>query len=195
MVANEKQKNRSSLTAKGAYPLPPGDAYGITDKGFFLDSNGDPYRNQGGRLIPDGEYSPRKHGALIPKGLVKENSKRSELLATEPKDIMEVTSKGFFIDKNGKVYMQTKGRLYDAGGYDDTIHGDIVPRGVVQKNKNRGELIAGKFPARIGTPLSQEDALRAIQVANQNRIAGGMTNKQYQDFRETLRNQLMLGEV
>ena len=127
--------------------------------------------------------------------MAEKKSRRSELLAIEPKDIMEVTSKGFFIDKDGKVYMQTKGRLYDAGGYDDTIHGEIVPRGVVQKNKNRGELIAGKFPARIGTPLSQEDALRAIQVANQNRIAGGMTKKQYQDFRETLRNQLMLGEV
>ena len=127
--------------------------------------------------------------------MAEKKSRRSELLAIEPKDIMEVTSKGFFIDKNGKGYMQTKGRLYDAGGYDDTIHGDIVPRGVVQKNKNRSELIAGKFPARIGTPLSQEDALRAIQTANQNRIAGGMTNKQYQDFRETLRNQLMLGEV
>ena len=195
MVANEKQKNRSSLTAKGAYPLPPGDAYGITDKGFFLDSNGDPYRNQGGRLIPDGEYSPRKHGALIPKGLVKENSKRGELLATEPKDIMEVTSKGFFIDKNGKVYMQTKGRLYDAGGYDDTIHGDIVPKGVVQKNKNRGELIAGKFPAKLGTPISQEDALKAIQTANQNRLAGGMTRSQYNKFRQTLGAQMMLGEV
>tara|TARA_B100000941_G_C28347148_1_gene469877 strand:- start:399 stop:779 length:381 start_codon:yes stop_codon:yes gene_type:complete len=126
---------------------------------------------------------------------VEKKSRRSELLAIEPKDIMEVTSKGFFIDKDGKVYMQTGGRLYDAGGYDDTIHGDILPKGVVQKNKNRGELLAGKFPARIGTPLSQEDALRAIQVANQNRIAGGMTKKQYQDFRETLRNQLMLGEV
>ena len=195
MVANEKQKNRSSLTAKGAYPLPPGDAYGITDKGFFLDSNGDPYRNQGGRLIPDGDYSPRKHGALIPKGLVKENSKRSELLATEPKDIMEVTSKGFFIDKNGKVYMQTKGRLYDAGGYDDTIHGDIVPKGVVQKNNNRGELIACKFPAKLGTPISQEDALKAIQTANQNRLAGGMTRSQYNKFRQTLGAQMMLGEV
>ena len=127
--------------------------------------------------------------------MAEKKSRRSELLAIEPKDIMEVTSKGFFIDKDGKVYMQTGGRLYDAGGYDDTIHGDILPKGVVQKNKNRGELIAGKFPARIGTPLSQEDALRAIQTANQNRIAGGMTNKQYQDFRETLRNQLMLGEV
>ena len=195
MVANEKQKNRSSLTAKGAYPLPTGDAYGITDKGYFLDSNGPPYRNQGGRLIPDGEYSPRKHGALIPKGLVKENSNRSELLAAEPRDIMEVTSKGFFIDKDGKVYMQTKGRLYDAGGYDDTIHGDIVPKGVVQKNNNRSELIAGNFPAKLGTPISQEDALKAIQTANQNRLAGGMTRSQYNKFRQTLGAQMMLGEV
>ena len=127
--------------------------------------------------------------------MAEKKSRRSELLAIEPKDIMEVTSKGFFIDKNGKVYMQTKGRLYDAGGYDDTIHGDIVPRGVVQKNKNRSELIAGKFPARIGTPLSQEDALRAIQTANQNRIAGGMTRSQYNKFRQTLGAQMMLGEV
>ena len=75
MAANGKQKNRKSLKiAKGAYPLPPGDAYGITDKGFYLDRNGDPYRNEGGRLVPDGDYSPRRHGALIPKGLVKRNS-------------------------------------------------------------------------------------------------------------------------
>ena len=108
---------------------------------------------------------------------------------------MEVTSKGFFIDKDGKVYMQTKGRLYDAGGYDDTIHGDIVPRGVVQKNKNRSELIAGNFPAKLGTPISQEDALKAIQTANQNRLAGGMTRSQYNKFRQTLGAQMMLGEV
>ena len=59
--------------------------------------------------------------------MAEKKSRRSELLAIEPKDIMEVTSKGFFIDKDGKVYMQTKSRLYDAGGYDDTIHGEIVP--------------------------------------------------------------------
>ncbi len=108
---------------------------------------------------------------------------------------MEVTSKGFFIDKDGKVYMQTKGRLYDAGGYDDTIHGEIVPRGVVQKNKNRGELIAGKFPAKLGTPISQEDALKAIQNARQNVLGGGMTESQYKKFRKTLGAQLMIGEV
>ena len=127
--------------------------------------------------------------------MAEKKSRRSELLAIEPKDIMEVTSKGFFIDKDGKVYMQTKGRLYDAGGYDDTIHGEIVPRGVVQKNKNRGELIAGKFPAKLGTPISQEDALKAIQNARQNVLGGGMTESQYKKFRQTLGAQLMIGEV
>ena len=77
MAANEKVKNRKSLKlAKGAYPLNPGDAYGITDKGYYLDRNGDPYRNVGGRLVPDGDYSPRRHGTLIPKGLVKRDSMR-----------------------------------------------------------------------------------------------------------------------
>ena len=127
--------------------------------------------------------------------MAEKKSRRSELLAIEPKDIMEVTSKGFFIDRNGKVYMQTGGRLYDAGGYDDTIHGDILPKGVVQKNKNRSELIAGNFPAKLGTPISQEDALKAIQTANQNRLAGGMTQSQYKKFRQTLGAQMMLGEV
>ena len=76
MAANGKQKNRNSLkVAKGAYPLPIGDVYGITDKGFYLDRNGDPYKNQGGRLIPDGDYNPRKHGALIPDGLVQKNNR------------------------------------------------------------------------------------------------------------------------
>ena len=80
MAANGKQKNRKSLkVAKGAYPLPIGDVYGITDKGFYLDRNGDPYKNQGGRLIPDGDYNPRKHGALIPDGLVQKNKKRDGL--------------------------------------------------------------------------------------------------------------------
>ena len=135
MAANGKQKNRRSLkVAKGAYPLPIGDVYGITDKGFYLDKNGDPYRNEGGRLVPDGDYRPRRHGALIPDGLV-------------------------------------------------------------QKNKNRGELLAGNFPARIGTPLTQEDALKAIQTANQNRLAGGMTRSQYNKFRKILGAQLMIGEV
>ena len=98
---------------------------------------------------------------------MEKKSRRSELLAIEPKDIMEVTSKGFFIDKDGKVYMQTKGRLYDAGGYDDTIHGEIVPRGVVQKNEKRDGLKIAKLPRLSGSgPLTNKEFERALKIIN-----------------------------
>ena len=98
---------------------------------------------------------------------MEKKSRRSELLAIEPKDIMEVTSKGFFIDKDGKVYMQTKGRLYDAGGYDDTIHGEIVPRGVVQKNEKRDGLkIAGFLRPSGSGPLTNKEFERALKIIN-----------------------------
>ena len=64
-----------------------------------------------------------------------------------------------------------------------------------KRNKNRSELIAGNFPAKLGTPISQEDALKAIQNARQNVLGGGMTESQYKKFRQTLGTQMMLGEV
>ena len=38
-----------------------------------------------------------------------------------------VTEKGFFLDGQGKAYMQTGGKFYDAGEYDIDIHGLPVP--------------------------------------------------------------------
>ena len=38
-----------------------------------------------------------------------------------------VTENGFFLDGQGKAYMQTGGKLYDAGGYNPDIHGLPVP--------------------------------------------------------------------
>ena len=38
-----------------------------------------------------------------------------------------VTEKGFFLDGQGKSYMQTGGKFYDAGEYDLDIHGLPVP--------------------------------------------------------------------
>ena len=37
------------------------------------------------------------------------------------------TEKGFFLDGQGKAYMQTGGKFYDAGEYDIDIHGLPVP--------------------------------------------------------------------
>ena len=38
-----------------------------------------------------------------------------------------VTENGFFLDGQGNAYMQTGGKLYDAGGYNPDIHGLPVP--------------------------------------------------------------------
>ena len=37
------------------------------------------------------------------------------------------TEKGFFLDGQGKAYMQTGGKFYDAGDYDIDLHGLPVP--------------------------------------------------------------------
>jgi hypothetical protein len=58
-------------------------------------------------------------------------------LAMEPdSSIMRyVTEKGFFLDGQGKSYMQTGGKFYDAGEYDLDIHGLPVPLAQKQRRK------------------------------------------------------------
>tara|TARA_R100000278_G_scaffold99381_1_gene76179 strand:+ start:271 stop:438 length:168 start_codon:yes stop_codon:yes gene_type:complete len=46
-----------------------------------------------------------------------------------------VTEKGFFLDGQGKSYMQTGGKFYDAGEYDLDIHGLPVP--LVKKQRKK----------------------------------------------------------
>ena len=46
-----------------------------------------------------------------------------------------VTEKGFFLDGQGRSYMQTGGKFYDAGEYNLDIHGLPVP--LVQKQRKK----------------------------------------------------------
>ena len=78
------------------------------------------------------------------KGFVKGN-KKSDLKIANLSDgkadssIMNyVTEKGFFLDGQGKSYMQTGGSFYDAGDYNPDIHGLPVP--LVEKQKKRSKL-------------------------------------------------------
>jgi hypothetical protein len=50
-----------------------------------------------------------------------------------------VTEKGFFLDGQGKSYMQQGGNFYDAGEYNPDIHGLPVPL-VEKKQKQRSKL-------------------------------------------------------
>ena len=68
----------------------------------------------------------------------KQESKRNALKIAMEADssIMRyVTEKGFFLDGQGKSYMQTGGKFYDAGEYDMDIHGLPVP--LVQKQRKK----------------------------------------------------------
>ena len=58
-------------------------------------------------------------------------------IAMEPdSSIMRyVTEKGFFLDGQGKGYMQQGGKFYDAGEYNPDVHGLPVP--LVKKQKNK----------------------------------------------------------
>ncbi len=62
----------------------------------------------------------------------KQKNKRDGLMIAtngdaDPSLMNYVTVGGFFLDGSGKAYMQTGGKLYDAGEYNPDIHGLPVP--------------------------------------------------------------------
>ena len=61
-----KLKIASSLDAAG-------DMTHVTEKGYFLDPNGDAYINTPDGLLLEGEYNPDVHGLIVP--LAKNRSK------------------------------------------------------------------------------------------------------------------------
>jgi len=70
----------------------------------------------------------------------KNNLKIASLADGQPdSSIMNyVTEKGFFLDGQGKSYMQQGGNFYDAGEYNPDVHGLPVP--LVEKQKKRSTL-------------------------------------------------------
>ena len=61
----------------------------------------------------------------------KQKTKRNGLMIAtgdvDPSLMNYVTVGGFFLDGTGKAYMQTGGKLYDAGEYNPDVHGLPVP--------------------------------------------------------------------
>ena len=67
----------------------------------------------------------------------KNNLKIASLADGQPdSSIMNyVTEKGFFLDGQGRGYMQQGGKFYDAGEYNPDVHGLPVP--LVQKQRSK----------------------------------------------------------
>ena len=87
-----------------------------------------------------GQAPPKPHpGPFVPAP--KKNSLKIANLAdgeVDPSIMNYVTVGGFFLDGQGKAYMQTGGKLYDAGDYNPDVHGLPVPLA-----KNRKKLSIG----------------------------------------------------
>ena len=87
-------------------------------------------------------YKPKPSGPYAPppprpgrEGLQIANLADGE---ADPSIMNYVTVGGFFLDGRGKAYMQTGGKLYDAGEYNPDVHGLPVPLA-----KNRKKLAIG----------------------------------------------------
>ena len=59
----------------------------------------------------------------------------SDLLTPDSSIMRYVTEKGFFLDGQGRSYMQQGGKFYDAGEYNLDVHGLPVP--LVQKQRKK----------------------------------------------------------
>ena len=100
---------------------------------------------------------------------MEKKSRRSDLLASIDylDQVIGFTKDGLAVGEDGKVYQMLKGRFYEKGNYDDTIHGDILPRGLVQKNKKRDGLKIARLPRLSGSgPLTNKEFERAIKIIN-----------------------------
>ena len=74
----------------------------------------------------------------------------------DPSIMNYVTVGGFFLDGQGKAYMQTGGKLYDAGEYNPDIHGLPVPLAEMQAR-------SGLKIAQNKTP-SQQNATNMVEL-------------------------------
>ena len=68
--------------------------------------------------------------------------KIANLMEADSSIMRYVTEKGFFLDGQGKSYMQSGGKFYDAGEYDLDIHGLPVPLAEKQKKLRKKLQIA-----------------------------------------------------
>ena len=83
-------------------------------------------------------YKPKPSGPYVPAP--KKNSLKIANLAdgeADPSIMNYVTEQGFFLDGQGKAYMQGGGKFQDAGDYNPDIHGLPVPLAERMKIKSK----------------------------------------------------------
>ena len=128
-------------------------------------------KEQGGHS-PYEPYKPAPSGPYTPAP-----SRDSIKIASDAaaKNMHYPTEKGFFLDGTGKAYMQTGGKLYDAGEYDVDIHGLPVP---LAKRKS---LNIAQFPRlSTGEPMTNIEQKQGLEVLR--KLQGNQKRKQLKIF-------------
>ena len=93
---------------------------------------------------------------LFPRAEARDGLKIASGGDADPSSMNYVTVGGFFLDGSGKAYMQTEGKLYDAGDYNPDIHGLPVPLAEMQAR-------SGLKIAQNKTP-SQQNATNMVEL-------------------------------
>ena len=103
-----------------------------------------------------------------------------------------VTEKGFFLDGQGKSYMQNGGNFYDAGDYNLDVHGLPVP--LAEKQARNGLKIAHHTGGKHFTEPSMDELIQGIikgdiprgtlgDEETENRMIQEYLNKQKQSLK------------
>ena len=99
-----------------------------------------PPKDKTGPFVP---AKPRPKLANLPDGQV------------DASDMYYPTENGFFLDGTGKAFMQTGGKLYDAGDYNIDIHGLPVP--LAQQMQINPDVAMDYDPGDIGGVVIPQD--------------------------------------
>ena len=104
--------------------------YDVTDKGYFMDYNGDMYMNLDGMLFPMGQgYERGTHGELVPKGLVQSMQINQDVANITPKDFSPPPFRYFNHIRTPEIKKQEMKHMKN---FIEAMGGDT--KGLVKKN-------------------------------------------------------------
>ena len=95
----------------------------------------------------------------------------------DPSSMNYVTVGGFFLDGSGKAYMQTEGKLYDAGDYNPDIHGLPVPLAEMQARSGL-KIAQNKTPSQQNA-TNMRDMIKKLTKEGKHTEAQALYREQF----------------
>ena len=113
----------------------------------------------------------------IPPKLVSRDGLKIASGDVDPSLMNYVTVGGFFLDGSGKAYMQTGGKLYEAGEYNPDIHGLPVPLAEMQA-RNGLKIAQNKTPNQQNA-TNMRDLIKDLTKKGKHVVAQALYKEQF----------------